>query len=669
MEIDLQNIDTENVEFQNIQKLIRFTNRSIFMTGRAGTGKSTFLKHICANTNKRHVILAPTGIAAVNAGGVTLHSFFKIPFKPLMPDDPEFRTDRLRKRLKYSKEHAKLIKELELIVIDEISMVRADLIDFVDKVLRVYSGNMRQPFGGKQMLLVGDIFQLEPVVTSDMRDILRQLYPNPYFFSAFAFRNFEVVPIELRKVYRQQDDQFVGMLDRLRIGAPTREDVSLLNARVIADNNLAATSGEDFTMTLATRRDMVDRINDDHLAKLKAPEIVYKGSIVDNFPENSLPTSLELTLKTGAQIVFVRNDRDKRWVNGTVAKVYSATPDKLEIELENGNRHVVEKEQWDNITYKYDEANKKVIETVLGSFIQYPVRLAWALTIHKSQGLTFNNVIIDVGRGAFSGGQTYVALSRSTSLNGIKLRSSVNERDIFVNPAIVQFSRQFNNQQVVDAAIATAAADEAYARAAKAFDNGEYASAVEAFLEAVATRSELGRPSIARLMRQKMNSLSLLTSRISELEERIENDRQKFEALADEYVAMGIDCLEEIGDFTSALANFDKALSLSPGHNDALIQKSKTYILAGQPDDAIDLLNTLLKVNPKYLDALYLLSDAWLALDDEHNALDSLLRALSANKRCHTTHLKLANFYERIGDEDSAEEHRQIAARLAKKRK
>ncbi len=244
-------IDLDNPEFQNVWNLVTYTQRSVFMTGKAGTGKSTFLKYITEHTRKSYVVLAPTGIAAVNVGGVTMHSFFRIPFKPLLPDDPDFAADRLRQRMKYSREHQKLLRSLELIIIDEISMVRADVMDFMDKLLRVYTGKRHEPFGGKQLLLVGDIFQLEPVVTGDMRDILTRYYPNPFFFSARAFADFPIIPIELRKIYRQSDREFISLLDRVRIGNPSREDLEMLEARV----NPAAECGDgDFVMTLASRQ-------------------------------------------------------------------------------------------------------------------------------------------------------------------------------------------------------------------------------------------------------------------------------------------------------------------------------------------------------------------------------------------------------------------------------
>lgn len=249
MDVNIKpDIDLDNPEFQDIWNLISHTSRSVFMTGKAGTGKSTFLRYITEHTKKKFVVLAPTGIAAVNVGGVTMHSFFRIPFKPLMPDDPDFAVDRLKQRMKYSHEHIKLIRSLDLIIIDEISMVRADIIDFMDKILRVYTGRRFDPFGGKQLLLVGDIFQLEPVVTGDMRDILSRFYPNPFFFTALAFKDFPVIPIELKKIYRQHDREFISLLDRVRVGAPTGGDLALLGSRV---DPQAECGDEEFVMTLA----------------------------------------------------------------------------------------------------------------------------------------------------------------------------------------------------------------------------------------------------------------------------------------------------------------------------------------------------------------------------------------------------------------------------------
>lgn len=663
MEPELNNIDLDNPEFQDIWRLIRHTNHPVFMTGRAGTGKSTFLKYITRNTTKKHVVLAPTGIAAVNVGGVTMHSFFKIPFKPLLPDDPEFAIDRLRKRLKYSKQQIKLIKELELIIIDEISMVRADILDFIDKILRVYSGNMRAPFGGKQLLLVGDIFQLEPVVTADMRDVLRMYYPNSYFFSASVFARLSLVQIELRKVYRQQNAEFVAMLDRFRTGSPTKTDLMQLNSRVNA-----SVADDDFVMTLATRRDMVDSINDSHLSQLKSKSIIYTGEINDEFPENALPTPKELELKVGAQVVFVRNDRDKRWVNGTIGKVYSATVNKLEIEFEDGARHVIEREVWENIEYKYNEKKKSVDEKLIGTYTQYPVRLAWALTIHKSQGLTFNKVIIDVGRGAFSGGQTYVALSRSTSLEGLTLQNPVNERDVFVSAAVSNFSRQSNNRALIATALEQAKADDNFAEAAKKFDKGEYSEAINKFALGQQTRNEFSRLPVQRLLAQKLYRLGKLQEEVDRLNEVIKKQQTRFDQLAEEYISMGCDCLEELEDITAALANFDKALSISPGNIKALEWKGETFTRAQLYYDAKDVYNKLLEIDSKNLTALLRLAEFAIEEGDDYAALDRLLIAVKHYPTMSRVYKLMARIYDNIGDESAADYYRDLEKKYKKKK-
>lgn len=287
---------------------MQHTRQSIFLTGKAGTGKSTFLRYITAHTHKKFVVLAPTGIAAVNVGGVTLHSFFRIPFKPITPDDPDFKPDRIKQRMKYPGALVKLIREVELIIIDEISMVRADIIDFVDLLLRTYSGNQREPFGGKQLLLVGDVFQLEPVLTGDMRDILRKYYRDSFFFSAHVFERIHLVPIELRKIYRQSEGDFVELLDRIRMGTVSREDIAHLNSRCLSPNLLDADlHASKPTMTLASRRDMVDHINETRLNAIERPLVTFVGTVKGDFPENSLPTDLELSLKEGAQVVFIKN--------------------------------------------------------------------------------------------------------------------------------------------------------------------------------------------------------------------------------------------------------------------------------------------------------------------------------------------------------------------------
>lgn len=658
-------IDLDNPEFKDVWNLVTHTSRSIFMTGKAGTGKSTFLRYITEHTKKKFIVLAPTGIAAVNVGGATMHSFFRIPFKPLLPDDPDLAPDRLRQRLKYSREHRKLIKNLDLIIIDEISMVRADIIDFMDKILRVYCRKRHEPFGGKQLLLVGDIYQLEPVVTGDMRDILSRYYPNPFFFSARAFNNFSLIPIELKKIYRQSDRTFISLLDRVRTGAPTLADLDMLAARV---NPSASCSNDDFVMTLASRRDLVDNINETHLAQLPSAAITYSGEIIDNFPENALPAPKELTLKVGAQVVFVRNDREKRWVNGTLGRVYSATPKNLEIELENGKRHSVAVEQWENIEYGYDDETHRVIEKVIGIYRQYPVRLAWALTIHKSQGLTFNKVIVDLGRGAFSSGQSYVALSRCTSLEGLTLKAPIAARDVFVNPAIIGFTRLFNNKNMIAEAIEAARADGMYREAAIAFNEGNVVVAVDRFVEALSRKNILDRPEIVRLLKIKLLEIDRLRKEVARLEAGTASGQQRFDALAAEYTAMGDECRAS-GELDAAVANYDKAISISPNSSNAYFGRAHALADSGDLAGAVDSFRKALDIDPKHFHAALDLADLHMQSGDLYEALNSYLAALAIDRKQPVVHLRLAELYGQLGDEEEAERYRKSARSLRPRKK
>ncbi len=672
-----QKIDLDNAEFQNVWKLVSYTRRSVFMTGKAGTGKSTFLKYICSHTRKKHVVLAPTGIAAVNVGGQTLHSFFKLPFKPLLPDDPEFSPRSIRKRLNYGGDKVKLLREVELIIIDEISMVRADIIDFVDKVLRTYTGNMREPFGGKQLLLVGDIFQLEPVVTADMRDILARYYRQNYFFNAHAFEQLAVVPIELRKVYRQNDAGFISLLDRVRVGRPAREDIYCLNSRLVGSDVDEADSGK-MTMTLATRRDMVDSINTRHLHELSTPEVTYYGEVSGEFPESSLPNSMELTLKVGAQVVFIKNDVERRWVNGTLGRVYMASDDVLMVETENGEKHAVAPTIWENIRYTYDEKSKKVVEEVLGTFTQYPLRLAWALTIHKSQGLTFSNVKIDLGEGAFSSGQAYVGLSRCRSLQGLGLVSTINERDIFVNPAIVRFSTTFNDTALISSALDDARADDEYAHALTAVRDGKLAEAFTHFIEGLRCRNELGNELMMRFARRQLLHADMHGPEVERLRGLLDEDARRFAGLAREYVAMGDECRREGMDPTPVIANYNKAIDLQPGCLGAWMGKGHTYFDSGAYGEAVDCFEHAAVIcsgaegdeseNVAFM-AAFMAGQSHHRLGNLTDALDRYLKAEGLDDANAQLHERMADLYESVGDEAESQRHRDVAGKLRRSRK
>ena len=561
--------DTQNKEFQDALNLIQYTRQSVFLTGKAGTGKSTFLRYICEHTKKKHVVLAPTGIAAINAGGSTLHSFFKLPFYPLLPDNPDFslQRGRIHEFFKYTKPYRKLLEELELIIIDEISMVRADIIDAVDRILRVYSRNLREPFGGKQILLVGDVFQLEPVVKGDEREILNRFYPTPYFFSARVFNQIDLVSIELQKVYRQTDATFVGVLDHIRNNTVGATDLQLLNTRY---GTQIEESEADMYITLATRRDNVDHINDKKLAELPGEPVTFSGEITGDFPESSLPTSQELVLKPGAQIIFIKNDFDRRWVNGTIGIISGFDPfeETLYVITDDGKECDVKRESWRNIRYKYNEEKKQIEEEELGTFTQYPIRLAWAITIHKSQGLTFSRAVIDFTGGVFAGGQAYVALSRCTSLEGIQLKKPVSRADVFVRPEIIGFAERFNNRQAIDRALKQAQADVQYAAATKAFDKGDFDTFLNEFFKAIHSRYDIEKPVVQRLIRKKLNIINRLREENRSLKQATIEKEKSLVKYAREYIIMGDECLKlEMKE--AAMKNYEKAVALCPKFKEA----------------------------------------------------------------------------------------------------
>lgn len=439
--------DTHNKEFELAADFVLHTDRHLFLTGKAGTGKTTFLKYITEHCFKKAVVAAPTGVAAINAGGVTLHSLFQLPFGPFIPGNKRGFTNQplndphsLLQQVRLSGPKKELIREIELLIIDEVSMLRCDTLDAIDVILR-HVRKSSQPFGGVQMLFIGDLYQLPPVIQNEEWDLLAPYYKGPFFFNADVMKRGAPVQIELKKIYRQNEQHFIDLLNRVRNNDLRPIDIQELNKRYRGVQSLDIFEN---AITLTTHNKKADTINKNNLEKLATPEFKFEAVIDKDFNENALPTDKVLILKEGAQVMFIKNDsgESRRYYNGKLATVTSLSKDEIVV-LPIGETTPIklDKETWKNIRYSYNAEEESIEEEELGSFTQYPIRLAWAITIHKSQGLTFEKAVIDAGQ-SFASGQVYVALSRCTSLEGLVLLSQIQRDSIIANPEVKSFEEQ-----------------------------------------------------------------------------------------------------------------------------------------------------------------------------------------------------------------------------------
>ncbi len=421
-----------NPQFRAAIELLENRKQSLFITGRAGTGKSTLLNYFQRTTAKRHIVLAPTGVAAINVGGQTIHSFFG--FGPDV-------TEKSVKKIK-SLSSRSIYKKIDTIIIDEISMVRADLLDCVEKFMRLNGPDEKKPFGGVQMVFIGDLYQLPPVVSSAEKEIYKLHYQSPYFFSARSFKSMDMEFIELEKVYRQHDDEFIRLLNAIRNRSVTDHDLAIINQRLDPDFEAPV---DEFYIQLTSTNDMADRINETEMAKLPGKVHKFRAMIDGDFGKEYMPTTKELRLKKGSQIMMLNNDQMGRWVNGTIGVMTGTTKDDdgnilIKARLDMGEDVFISPYTWS--IYRFFIEGSQLASEVVGTFTQYPIRPAFAVTIHKSQGKTFSKVIIDIGRGTFAHGQLYVALSRCISLEGIVLKTPVKKGHILLDWEVVKFLTQ-----------------------------------------------------------------------------------------------------------------------------------------------------------------------------------------------------------------------------------
>lgn len=496
-------LDESNVDFNNAFESVNKTDKFVYLTGKAGTGKTTFLKFLKQVTEKNTVILAPTGVAAINAGGQTIHSFFQIPFGPFVLDDKRLRTKKevgeldettIYSTFRYREDKRKIIEKLELLIIDEVSMVRCDTLDVIDRILRVYRKKPYLPFGGIQVLLIGDTFQLPPIADFEQWEILKSYYESPFFFSSRVVVENKPLHIELKKIYRQKEQDFIDILNKIRVNQISDVELDKLNEKF---NPIFESKNSDGHIILSTTNLQVNQTNSTKLEQLPSELKIFEGVIEGVFPKDGrgqyiLPTEQNLHLKVGAQVMILKNDTGeiKSYYNGKIGKIDSLNENRIIVEFPDSSKVQIEKSSWTNIQYSWNIEKRKIEEKIIGTFIQYPLRLAWAITVHKSQGLTFEKVYADLGS-AFEDGQVYVALSRCSSYGGLVLKTKIPRSRIRTNSKVIEFAKTETPATLIVQELNSGKADFHYKKVREYISSLKFEKALESFIQALKFRNDI----------------------------------------------------------------------------------------------------------------------------------------------------------------------------------
>jgi len=539
-------LDKENTKFYNAFSFIENTKNSIFLTGKAGTGKTTFLKYLRNNLNKKIVSLAPTGVAAINAGGQTINSFFQLPFRPFLPDDSQLQKDNIYKFLKYTTNKRDIIRSIDILVIDEVSMVRADIIDAIDKILRNYRNKFNTPFGGVQLLFIGDLFQLPPI-EGDEWNVIRDFYKSPYFFDSIIIEELinknEFAFIELDKVYRQTEIEFIEILNRIRVGQHTANDLLKLNRDDNKVSNINTLLSNNY-IVLSTTNPKVNNFNESKLNEIDLESFEFEGKTEGDFPDTMKIAPQVLKFKVGAQVMLLKNLGGRNY-NGKIGKIVKLETDSIEVLFDGSlNSEKIDKATWTKIEYRCDKEKNKIEEIVKGTYVQYPLKLAWAITVHKSQGLTFNKVIADVGS-SFASGQVYVALSRATSLSGLKFISPLPNHAIMIDKRVINFSNMQTPETTIVNFINEGKADSFYKSFRKSLLENYVDDAFSSLEEAVKFRNDIFSDTFKKFVKVYISKYQLYKNFILTLRKLINDSFLEIEKLKKDYFDLEI----EFSDF------------------------------------------------------------------------------------------------------------------------